>query len=54
MKRITFISMFIIAHIFFIFFMINKHMQVIKLSYQKQKYENEKKELMQKKQDLSQ
>lgn len=54
MKKMTFISLFILTHVFFIFFMINKHMQIIKLSYQKQKYENKKKELIQKKQELSQ
>jgi len=54
MKKITFISLFIATHVFFIFFMIHKHMQIIRLSFQKQKYENKKKELIQKKQSLSQ
>jgi len=54
MKRSTFIALFVTTHIFFILFQINKHNQIIKLTYQKQKYENQKKELLQKKQELSQ
>jgi len=54
MKKATFISLFIITHLFFIFFQINKHNQIIKLSYNKQKYENEIKALTQKKQELTQ
>lgn len=54
MKRITFICIFILTQIFFIFYQINKHNQLIKLSYTKQRYENEIKELNQKKQDLTQ
>jgi len=34
--------------------MIHKHMRVIKLSFQKQKYENETKELIKKKQEFAQ
>jgi len=54
MRKSTFIGLFIITHLFFIFFQIHKHNQIIKLSYQKQKYENKKKELLQKKEHLSQ
>jgi len=54
MKKATFIALFIATHIFFIFFQINKHNQIITLSYQKQKYEKEKKELLQQEQTLSQ
>lgn len=54
MKRVTFISLFILTHLFFIFFQINKHNQFINLSYAKQKYENEIKILTQKKQELAQ
>jgi hypothetical protein len=54
MKRVTFVSLFILTHLFFIFFQINKHNKFINLSYTKQKYENEIKALTQKKQELSQ
>ncbi|MFC1842027.1 hypothetical protein ACFLYU_00005 [Candidatus Dependentiae bacterium] len=54
MKRITFIGLFVVTHLFFIFFQINKHNQIITLSYAKQTYENEIKELTEKKQELSQ
>ena len=54
MKRVTFVSLFILTHLFFIFFQINKHNQFISLSYTKQKYENEIKALTQKKQELAQ
>ena len=55
MKRpYLFISVFIAAHIFFIFFQIHKHSKVIKLSYQKQKSEQRKELLTQKLQDLKQ
>lgn len=54
MKKVTFISLFVLTHLFFIFFQINKHNQIIELSYKKQTYENEIKKLMQKKQELSQ
>jgi len=54
MKKLTFISLFVVTHLFFIFFQINKHNQIIKLSYEKQNFENEIKDLIQKKQELSQ
>jgi len=54
MKRSIFISLFVVTHVLFIFFQIHKHNRVIKLSYQKQKLENEKKMLAQKKEELSQ
>ena len=53
MKKATFITLFVATHVFFIFFQINKHNQIIKLTYQNQKYENEKKELVQQNQELS-
>jgi len=54
MKKTTFIFLFVITHLFFIFFQINKYNQTIKLSYDRQKYENEIKQLTQKKQELIQ
>ena len=54
MKKITFIVLFIATHIFFMLFQINNRSQITKLSYQKQKYENQKKNLLQKQQELSQ
>ena len=54
MRRVTFVSLFIVTHLFFIFFQINKHNQIIKLSYNKQKYENEFATLTKKKQELVQ
>jgi len=54
MKRGTFITLFVATHVFFIFFQINKHNKIIKLTYQKQKYENEKKVLSQTIQEFSQ
>jgi len=54
MKKFTFISLFVLTHLFFIFFQINKHNQIIKLSYTKQEFENKIKNLTQKKQELAQ
>jgi len=54
MKRPYFIVIFIVAHIFFIFFQIHKHSKVIKLSYKKQKSEQKKELLVQTIQDLKQ
>lgn len=54
MKKVTFISLFILTHILFIFLQISKYNEQIKLSYARQKAENELKELMQKKQELTQ
>jgi len=53
MKKTTFISLFIFAHIFFIVLQIHKHSQIIKESYRKQKNEQLKNELIQKKELLT-
>ena len=54
MRRAYFVSVFIAAHIFFIFFQIHKHSKIIQFSYQKQKNEQKKELLAQKLQDLKQ
>jgi len=54
MKRPYFILTFIATHIFFIFFQIRERSEVIKLSYCKQKSEQQKEILTQKIQELTQ
>jgi len=54
MKRSLFISTFIGVHLFFAFFQVHKHSNLIKLSYQKQKHELTRENLIQKKRDLTQ
>ena len=54
MKRSLFITVFIAAHLFFVFFQIHQHSQIIKLSYRKQKNELTLKKLTQQKLDLTQ
>jgi len=54
MKKFYFVSIFIFTHIFFIFFQIHKHSKVIRLSYCKQKSEQQKEQLTQQVQDLTQ
>lgn len=53
MKKKLFITVFITAHIFFVFSQIHKQSLFIKLSYEKQKYEKLKQELTEKKQTLN-
>lgn len=54
MKKFYFVSIFIFTHLFFIFFQIHKHSTVIRLSYCKQKSEQQKEVLTQKIQELTQ
>ena len=53
MKKFYFVSAFITTHLFFIFFQIHKHSKVIRLSYCKQKYEQQKEIMTQKIQELT-
>lgn len=53
MQRKTFITIFVGTHILFIFLQIHKHSQIIKQSYTKQKFEQEKTLLIKKKQALT-
>ncbi|MCA9770236.1 hypothetical protein KC460_02610 [Candidatus Dependentiae bacterium] len=53
MKQKTFITVFVGAHILFIFLQIHKHSQIVKNSYTKQKFEQEKTLLIKKKQALT-
>lgn len=52
MKRSTFIAIFTITHVMFILLIIHKQNRFINLSYQKQKKEKQKVELVEKKKDL--
>ena len=54
MKRPYFITIFVTTHIFFIFFQIHKHSKIIRLSYQKQKSEQKREQLVQRVQELTQ
>jgi len=54
MKKSAFMILFIGLQIFLIFFYIYHRSSLIKLSYQKQKYEKKKLQLNQKKQELKQ
>ncbi len=54
MKKTLFIAVFIGAHIIFIFLQIHKHSQVIHYSYEKQKKETQKNNLIQKRQLVEQ
>ncbi len=54
MKRPYFITIFVATHIFFIFFQIHKHSKIIRLSYQKQKSEQKREQLVQRVQELTQ
>lgn len=53
MKKGTFLSIFIVTHLLFIFLQIHKHMQFIKYSFAKQKYEKELQQVTHKKQELT-
>lgn len=53
-KKKAFITLFIAVHIFFLVFPIYKQSKFIELSYKKQKYEKQKKELISQKQQLKQ
>ncbi len=53
MKKNSFIFIFVGLQLFLVFFYIHHQSMVIKLSYQKQKYEKKKLELAHKKQDLT-
>ena len=53
MKRKTFIGLFITTHILFIAFQIDKQSRLIKLSYEKQRYETEKQKFLALKQNLT-
>ena len=52
MKKVAFISLFIITHITFIFLQIHKHMAFIKQSFAKQKNERLLESLHEKKQEI--
>lgn len=54
MHKRLFLVTFIAAQLFFIFFHIHKQSRVIRLSYDKQKYEKLKSELLEQKQQLEQ
>ena len=54
MKRLTFITIFVVTHVGFIFFQIHKHTKIIQLSYEKQKLEKHRSQLIAKKQELTQ
>jgi Tfp pilus assembly protein PilO len=53
MKRSIFITIFISIHILFVGLQIHKHGLFVQLSYQKQKQEKLKDELLQRKQELA-
>lgn len=53
MKRTTFISFFIGAHVLCVFIQIHQYSRMIKASYQKQKSETQLASLRQKKQELT-
>lgn len=53
MKRKAFITLFLGIHIMFIAFQIDKQSRLVKLSYQKQRIENESQKLLLKKQELT-
>ncbi len=53
MKKRTFLTLFITTHLIFVGAFINKQSQLIKLSYQKQTYEQTIKTLLAKKQELT-
>lgn len=53
MKKNPFIILFFALQLFLVFFYIFKESQIIKLSYQKQKYEKTKKELTEHKKNLT-
>jgi len=52
MKKNPFILLFCLLQLFFVFFYIFKESQIIQLSYEKQKYEKTKKELLEHKKNL--
>lgn len=52
MKKNAFIFFFCAVQLFLVFFYIFKESQIIKLSYEKQKYEHLKKELLERKKNL--
>jgi len=50
MKRKSFITIFVAVHVLFIALQIDKQSKIVKLSYQKQRHEEEKKKLLAQKQ----
>lgn len=54
MKKRVFLVTFVVTQLFFVFFHIHKQSRIISLSYDKQKYEKLKAELLQQKQQLQQ
>lgn len=54
MKKRIFLITFVATQLFFIFFHIYKQSTIIRLSYDKQKYEKHKADLLQQKQELQQ
>lgn len=54
MKRPYFITIFLGTQVFLVFFQIHKHSKMIRLSYQKQKSEQRKEQLVQQVQSLTQ
>lgn len=53
MKKTGFVLIFISTHITFVFLQIHQYSQIINISYQKQKTEKLKQQLVQKKQSLT-
>lgn len=53
MKRKSFILLFVATHVLFIALQINKQSKIVKLSYQKQRYEETKKKLLEQKQNYT-